>query len=774
MASSSADRVRRLRERRRLAAEAQAPLLFERADWRLFIDRHTLPQKAGCEPEQLGRVILKELADNALDAAANGVTITVDGDACHAVVRDSGPGISPAQIPSLFSVNRPLLSSKLKRLPTRGMLGNGLRVVMGAVAACRGTITVTTGGICYHLVTNIMTGLTEVSQTPGEDAAGTIVEVRFPEETFDDEDYDFARNAIHVAKCSTIYDGPSQRAWYSRKAVEQLIASAVNGATIGEITKEVFGVAVEDIDELPVKPFNPKKIGEIGDVFAGCYRIVHDTAQIDEAAIPFCIEAWVEATSIAKNDGSYTYRVHPLINRTNTLGRLSFWADSAGLRIHGCGLDFKIAGAKRAEYNIVLSVITPFLQLTSDGKTPYLAPFREAIEKAISGAAREAYHQMIRQPASMSIKDAAWQVMREAYMKASGDGTLPAKARQIMYAARGEILRLAGTKKFTDTYFTQVLLPDYISEHPEETADWDVIYDARGNLTEPHTDRRIPLGTIQVRTYLGERAPLGPAVQLQLSGETLFPTSGPKNRYGNVLFVEKEGFDELFEAVHLAERHDLAIMSTKGMSVVAARKLIDSLASEVDHIFVLHDFDVSGFSIFGTLGTNSRRYTFENDLSDKIVDFGLRLEDVEEMGLEAETVEVKNRNARRETLFEHGATIEEARFLAPVFEMDECRRVELNAMTSPQLVAFVERKLAEYEVAKVVPEDDVIEAHAQRLLERMLTAKAIEEMASQIARQANDIELPADLADRIGELLAERPELSWDQAAAEILDGIVD
>src|SRR6516165_12819564 len=93
--------------------------------------------------------------------------------------------------------------------------------------------------------------------------------------------------------------------------------------------------------------------------------------------------------------------------------------------------------------------------------------------------------------------------------------------------------------------------------------------------------------------------------------------------------------------VRLAERYDLAIMSTKGMSVVAARALLDNIAELVDHVFVLHDFDVSGFSIFGTLGTDSRRYTFESDLSDVIHDIGLRLGDAQAMGLEAETVEVK-------------------------------------------------------------------------------------------------------------------------------------
>lgn len=223
----------------------------------------------------------------------------------------------------------------------------------------------------------------------------------------------------------------------------------------------------------------------------------------------------------------------------------------------------------------------------------------------------------------------------------------------------------------------------------------------------------------------------------------------------------------------MAERYDVAIMSTKGMSVVVARKLIDSLADRVDHVFVLRDLDVSGFSIVGTLGTDSRRYIFANDMSDKIIDLGLRLEDVDEMGLEAEIVEVRNRKARQETLAEHGATDEEIEFLAPSDEDEDCRRVELNVMTSPQLVEFVERKLNEYGVAKVVPDDDVIQAHARRLLERALTEKAIAEIAPDIAQKAKRLELPADLADRIEGILVDRPALSWDRATAEILDEMV-
>jgi hypothetical protein len=105
----------------------------------------------------------------------------------------------------------------------------------------------------------------------------------------------------------------------------------------------------------------------------------------------------------------------------------------------------------------------------------------------------------------------------------------------------------------------------------------------------------IALGTLEVRQYLGERpsfAPPAPETEA-----AFFPTAGAENRYRNVLFIEKEGFHSILEAARLQERFDCAVMSTKGMSVTAARMLIDRLTPHVDNIFVLHDFDVSGFSV---------------------------------------------------------------------------------------------------------------------------------------------------------------------------------
>src|SRR5262245_44124211 len=126
-------------------ASQRAPenLKFEREDWALFRTVEGLQQKAGVPKNKLIRLVLKELADNALDEGGQ-VRVGKLPNGGGYFVEDGGRGIdgSPDEIARLFSISRPLVSTKLLRLPTRGALGNGLRVVAGAVLASDGTLTV--------------------------------------------------------------------------------------------------------------------------------------------------------------------------------------------------------------------------------------------------------------------------------------------------------------------------------------------------------------------------------------------------------------------------------------------------------------------------------------------------------------------------------------------------------------------------------------------------------------------------------------------------------
>ena len=201
---------------------------------------------------------------------------------------------------------------------------------------------------------------------------------------------------------------------------------------------------------------------------------------------------------------------------------------------------------------------------------------------------------------SVSLKDAAYQVMGHAYMAASANGTLPANPRQIMYAARPKILEIAGKDNLDSQYFCQTLLPDFINEGWDDSANWDIAWDDRGHFCEPHTGKAFGVGTLNVRDYVGKYG--SPVFEEAGFADATIKTYGPDGRYGGLLYIEKEGFTPILERARLADKFDVAVMSCKGMSVTAARMLIDKTCARYGvPLLILHDFDVSGFSIAKTL-----------------------------------------------------------------------------------------------------------------------------------------------------------------------------
>ncbi len=329
----------------------------------------------------------------------------------------------------------------------------------------------------------------------------------------------------------------------------------------------------------------------------------------------------------------------------------------------------------------------------------------------------------------LTITEAANLSLQKAYEKASGDGNYAANARQIMYAARPLVLELTGGKCWKNSSsFTQTILPDFIRDNPELTADWKVVFDARGTFTEPHLrgniDKQFGLGTLEVRKYVGECYAGAPG---SMSLHWFWQTMGPAGRFKFVLFIEKEGFDSLIESVRIAERFDIAIMSTKGMSVTASRELVESLSEQGVTILVAHDFDKAGFSILHTLGNDTDRYQFKTPPT--IVDIGLRLADVRKWKLESEPVEYGDKKDPRENLADSGATEEEQNFLVTkeTYNGWTGQRVELNALTAPQFIKWLESKLRENGVEKIVPPAAVVKTAWKAAVRFARVAKVIED-----------------------------------------------
>lgn len=361
-------------------------------------------------------------------------------------------------------------------------------------------------------------------------------------------------------------------------------------------------------------------------------------------------------------------------------------------------------------------------------------------------------------PPRVSIKDYAYEVMDEAFNKASANGRYLANARQIMYAARPLVLELSGGRCWRDSsYFTQTLLKDYIEFRRPSWAS-KVVWDARGHFAEPHTNRVIGLGGADVGSYAGKWTPSQVIKYGRQKPKAKIETSGPALRFGAVLFIEKEGFAPILEAAGLAKRYDMAIMSSKGIPVGASCQLASKLHRTGVKVLTLHDFDKQGFILVKTLREGARLSP-----GTPVIDLGFRLEDIE--GLPDEPVYYRQREDPRHYLeWECGCTKAEADFLVEGggYRGWHGRRVELNAMTSDQFIDWLEGKLRDAGVAKLIPDGETL-ADA---FERASFLQAVNEKAREIERKlaGQKIDIPDDLDERIQAKLTESPETSWDEA----------
>lgn len=429
----------------------------------------------------------------------------------------------------------------------------------------------------------------------------------------------------------------------------------------------------------------------------------------------------------------------------------------------------------KSPVTLVVHLIMPGVHFTDTGKSKVFLPYQigdelaklvkkvtklwtkqAKIEEWDRSARWNRSLRLIKSVSRVSQKAAAFEIMEEAYMKASSNGALPAKTRQIMYAARDHIQTMTG-EALSDRYFTGTLWPEYERKFQPEWAH-NVIFDARGHLHEPHADRGLPLGTSEVRKYITDTAPLD-FVASQLTAPKA-KTSGPDQRYQAVLHIEKEGFDALISAFHLAEHYDIANMSTKGFSSVAARELIDHLCGDLGlPLFVMHDFDKAGIEIMHSLTHDNARYGFRNQITP--IDVGLRLHQVEALNLESEAAARSKTHPGkiRQGLLEIGASEAEAEFLLE-------RRVELNALTSRQFLDLIEGALQDTGIEKIVPSTDSLGEMYRRQRQHEDLQEAFKAQIAETPHGAYAI--PADLEQRVRDYLQANPAASWDKAVADI------
>jgi hypothetical protein len=368
----------------------------------------------------------------------------------------------------------------------------------------------------------------------------------------------------------------------------------------------------------------------------------------------------------------------------------------------------------------------------------------------------------------VNFTDVAGRILPAGYAHASGNGRYTVDKRQLYYAVRDQFLEATG-REIEACYFSENLLVKYMNQHPEATTHWKITASPRGTLSIPNTghDLRIPCGTLAIEAYL-EHAGAARGAFEDLSNVAVkahWPSLAEGQRYRGVLYLEKEGFDPQLREADIANRFDIAIISCKGQSVIAARKYVDHVCRMGGGVplFTAHDMDKAGFEIAQRLTTVSDyardndlvKYEFRNKIN--FTDLGLRLTDVQEYGLKSERCRFRG-DFPSDTI----ATPEEQAFLR------SDRRTELNSFTAPQFIEWLEKKLTACLGRKrFIPPDGILADAYRRSLAVAQINSAIEASRRAAIQNASSASIPQSLRHQLEQALKDSP-LAWDQALYEI------
>ncbi len=698
--------------------QERADLQLVRDDWTFLRSVSTLPQRTGVGPDLLRRLVVKELVDNALDAGGScEYGQTEDGGY---FIEDAGPGIDPDRLAEMFSIARPLVSSKALRLPTRGALGNGLRVVAGAILASGGTLRVLTRGKRVTL-TPKDDGTTEVTIQDGVRTEGTRVEVKLGEAMPGDEDGDpfaWARTACMIAGRGSRYRGRSSPWWYGADAFFELLqatgdggvrslvsdldgcsgrkAGVVAGPYLGRSAKSLGRSEAADLlnrARQASRPVKPSRLGTVGRLDGypwyarqrGVYRVEDGGTP---AEVPFVVEAWAEPLPSGEEDA-----LTVCVNRTPVTGLVELWRKTdrgkATLAIFGCNGDLVIPiSRKTGPLRVLVNVQTPYMPITHEGKAPNLAFVRPPLRDVMAKLARKARRcAPTRVGEGGSQREFIFGALDAATDKVSGGGRHRYNVRQLWYVVRPLLVEHCGSEPDYG-YFSQVV-------QDRENVDGQplpgIFRDPRGTLYIPHTGEEIPLGTLAVEGYRHRHW-----------------------TFNKVLYIEKEGFFPLLKDARWPERHDCALLTSKGQATGAARDLLDLLGDVGEQIqfFCVHDADGPGTTIYQALVQATKTRAARKV---RIVNLGLEPEEAIAMGLQDEPVPTSKR-----------------RIAVAPYVSDEWRdwlqrrRVELNSMTSPQFLTWLDAKMEARGKGKLVPPSDVLKRRLKEETEARLRASITE------------------------------------------------
>lgn len=754
--------------------------MFEQEDSELYYTIEGLTTNAGVSRDKIFALVAKELMDNALDANQEADTtepcqIDPIGDDGF-IIKDNGKGFDPETVADLFSISRSLKSTKLKRLPTCGALGNGLRVVTGAVFATGGSLKITTGGQIMKL-TPLADGTTRKDIIGHQDSNGTSIEVHLGPDA-GPVDLQWADMALELSsgEQQQYYRGKTSPHWYTSSDFYVLCRAAKNKSlrdlvkdfegcsssdNVGFITngfksKQATDITLEDAKTLlsrmqtASKEVIPERLGRIGNLKdRSNYVKIEKTFELksdgEQITIPYIIEAWSKFSDEAE--------ISININRTPITGEVSARHSRTTLWLSGCNLPegsiFYWIDIGRKPVNVLLNIITPFMPKTNTGKSPDLSYFKPGITIAIQKSTNKAKNNTPKNH-NRSQKEIILENIPEGIKKAGNGHSF--SIRQLFYVIRpyvNEELKEKNTE-LTSTYFASVIA-DYEKETGEDIP--GMYRDDRGTLYHPHLHMQIPLGTRMVESY-----------------------KPPEWTFNKVLYIEKEGLFPVLIDEHWPEKHDCALLTSKGQATRAAKDLLDLLGESDEKLlfFCVHDADAAGTIIYQALKGETRSR-------------GARIADVINLGLDSWEgialglgIETLPKPKDRKPVADY------AKIYDPTCEKwFQTHRIELNAMSTLQFIDWLDAKMLEHGQGKLIAPADVMvdelkdQTHTklrQTLIDRILEDGELEERLEEeydMLRPDIDEAINA-LTTSVTTALKKNPIQSWREPIANTAADIVE
>lgn len=309
-------------------------------------------------------------------------------------------------------------------------------------------------------------------------------------------------------------------------------------------------------------------------------------------------------------------------------------------------------------------------------------------------------------------QDWLFEVFPEAYRIASDDGSFIPMMRQLYYVSR-RLLQKKGCKwQLTDSYHRSNF-ELYEQVKGRRLCDRKAV----GSLLEPHS--ACPLCGAETGCNLGTKGVKNYVV--------------PHYRYNKILYVEKAGFMQQLIAANIHNRYDIAIAAGAGFAVHAAKELFAKIEKNIPvKIYCLHDADISGVMIAHTL---KKKLLFEN-YHIKAIDFGLKPWEAIKLNLPSEKVfitseppaEIKKMVTQKELDWLLG---EDYSYIGSWKKKRKIlykgNRVELNAFTPKEFLAWVDKKLRKAFEIKVIPEQDIIQNYIEETFEELIKNKVTED-----------------------------------------------